>query len=259
MFYKPVKITEIRKEGREIKTFLFDETIQAEPGQFVMVWVPGIAEKPFSISYQTPFGITVKRRGPFTSALFELKEGDTLWVRGPYGNGFPVDKLNSSSNVYIVGGGIGTAPLAFLAEKLEVEVVSFLGAKSYDEIIFEGRFRRVGETHVITEDGSRGDKGVVTDLIRKYQVRENSKAAVCGPEKMLSNTSKILESYLKPGNIYISLERYMKCGRGLCGSCECGGYRVCVDGPVFSYEQLKIVEDFGNFRRDRAGKKCYEI
>jgi dihydroorotate dehydrogenase electron transfer subunit len=260
MNHKPIKITEIKKEGKDIQTFLFDEDIEALPGQFVMVWIPGVAEKPFSLSYLTPLGITVKKRKLFTTALFGLKERDTVWIRGPYGNGFPMDELNFSSHVYIVGGGIGIAPLALLAEKLEdVELFSFLGAKTSDEIIFEERFRKVSKTYITTEDGSKGEKGIVTDLVRKCKILENSKAAICGPEKMLLNSSQILEPYLKPHNIYISLERYMKCGRGLCGSCECGGYRVCVDGPVFSYDQLKPIKDFGNFRKDRAGRKNYEL
>ncbi len=189
-----------------------------------------------------------------SNALFELEEGDRLWIKGPYGNGFSMKKLNSSQ-VYIVGGGTGIAPLALLAEELETDVVSFIGAKSANELIFEKRFENIGETYISTDDGSKGDKGFVTELIKKYAFEKESQAAACGPEKMLYNSSQFLSSQLNPQNIYLSLERYMKCGVGLCGSCECGGYRICVDGPVLSYEQLKRVKDFGNFKKDRTGKK----
>jgi dihydroorotate dehydrogenase electron transfer subunit len=258
MNYRPFKITEIRRESESLRTFLFDEDIEAVPGQFVVAWIPGISEKPFSLSYSAPLGITVRKLKQFTSALFDLKEGDSVWIRGPYGNGFPIDRLNSSKVVYLVGGGTGAAPLAFLAEKIEnAEVISFLGAKTSGEIVLRDRFNKAGKTYVTTEDGSEGVKGIVTDAIRECEIVEDSSAAVCGPEKMLSSSAKILEERMKPSGIYLSLERYMKCGRGVCGACEFGGYRICVDGPVFSYDQVRSISDFGNFRRDRAGRKEY--
>lgn len=260
MNHKPLKITEIREESENIRTFLFDESIEAIPGQFIFAWIPGVAEKPFSLSYLNPLGITVRRRKTFTTALFELKERDRVWIRGPYGNGFPMKELSSSSRVYIIGGGTGIAPLALVAEQIEgSDIISFLGAKNASEIILEDRFRKVGKTYIATEDGSKGHRGIVTDLIKEYGISENSKAVACGPEKMLLNSAQILELYLNLNNIYLSLERYMKCGRGACGSCECGGYRVCVDGPVFSYEQMRTIKDFGAFKKDRAGRKDYEL
>lgn len=260
MNHKPLEITEIREEGKNIKTFLFNEDIGAIPGQFIFAWIPGVSEKPFSLSYSTPLGITVKKLGPFTTALFDLKEGDTVWIRGPYGNGFPLDSL-SSSKVYIVGGGIGAAPLALLAERLgkDSKIATFLGAKNPDELIFEKRFRRVSDVYLTTENGLKGERGNVTDPLEKYEIPKGSKAAVCGKEKMLLKAAQILEGPIKASDIYLSLERYMKCGRGLCGSCEIGGYRVCVDGPIFSYDQIRAIRDFGHFKKDRAGKKDYEL
>lgn len=267
--HKIFEITEIREEGKDVRTFLFDKDVDAVPGQFVIAWIPNVAEKPFSLSYINPLGITVKKRklhsSVFTPALFELEEGGKVWIRGPYGNGFPIDELHYSQ-VYILGGGIGSAPLALLAEKIESSAITnYLGADSYDELIFEDRFEKVGTTHIATKDGSKGEKGIVTDLFKRFELRElsseqtislkYSKAAICGPEKMLLTSAQIVETYLNPNNIHISLERYMKCGRGLCGSCEFGGYRICVDGPVMSYDQIKTIKDFGNFKKDRAGKK----
>lgn len=169
------------------------------------------------------------------------------------------------THIFIVGGGVGSAPLALLAEEnRRIRVTSLIGAKNSSELIFLERFRDVGSTHVITEDGSSGEKGLVTDLIKNYEILDSShevyrQAALCGPEKMLSASAKALEQHLGSGNIHISLERYMKCAEGLCGTCEIGGWRVCVDGPVFSYDVLKSVKDFGNFKRDRAGKRDYNL
>lgn len=259
MEYKHLKITKIIEEGKDIKTFLFDENVRAKPGQFVMAWIPGVAEKPFSLSYNRPLGITVKKqKNPssiFTPALFELKEKDNVWIRGPCGNGFSLGVFGSS-NVYIIGGGIGIAPLALLVRELFTSnITCFIGAKSADELIFEKRLEKVGEVRVATEDGSKGKKGLVTDLLKDYKFPSYVKVAICGPERMIYNSAKILERSLNPNNIYVSLERYMKCGNGLCGSCDFGGYRVCVDGPVFAYNEIKDILDFGRFKRDASGSK----
>ncbi len=261
---KPFKITEVIDEGRDIKTFLFDEGVEATPGQFVMAWLPQIkVEKPLSLSYASPLGITVKKReiseSSFTPTLFGLKEGDKVWLSEPKGNGFPMSKLNSSE-VYLVGGGTGTAPLSFLAERLEnSNITSFIGAKSFDQILFEERFRKHGKAIIIaTEDGSKGEKGLVTDALKNYEnvlstFSKNRKAVVCGPEKMEYFSAQILGEHLNHDDIFISIERYMKCAIGLCGVCAFGPYRDCADGPIFTYTQAKAVPDFGKFRKDRAG------
>lgn len=264
MNHKAFEIVDIVDEGRDIKSFSFNESVQAIPGQFVMVWLPQIkVEKPISLSYANPLEITVKKRevseSNFTPTLFGLKEGDKVWMSEPKGNGFPMDKLNSSE-VYLVGGGTGIAPLSFLAERLEnSNVTSFIGAKSFDQIIFEERLRKYGEAVIITtEDGSKGEKGLVTDALKNYEnilsiFSKNRKAVVCGPEKMEYFSSQILGEHLNHDDIFISIERYMKCAVGLCGACAFGPYRDCADGPIFTYAQAKAVPDFGNFRKDRAG------
>ena len=262
---KPFEITEVRDEATNVKTFLLDKDIKTVPGQYVMIWLPWDkleetgAEKPFSVSYTEPLGITVKEVGPFTKALFEKEEGDKVFVRGPLGNGF---KMGTMINLHNVGGGTGIVSLALLAEDIikygfNSKVTSFLGAKSSNDLIFEDRLRKCGEVHISTEDGSKGKKGLVTDLLEEYEFPNVwwSKAAVCGPEKMMYNSVKILEEQIEPKNIYLSLERLMKCGSGLCGSCRFGKYTICVDGPVKTYEKIKNVPDFGNFKRDRCGRK----
>ncbi|MFH1229186.1 MAG: dihydroorotate dehydrogenase electron transfer subunit [Candidatus Aenigmatarchaeota archaeon] len=260
---EPLEIERIVNEGRDIKTFFFDkEILGPNPGRFVQAWIPEYGEKPFSLSYTKPLGITARRidtspsdpmRGKFTNKLFGLREGDYVWFTGPRGRGFPLQEF--SNDVCIVGGGTGIAPLALLAEELpRANAVSFIGAKSVDEMIMKQRFY---EPHVTTDDGSYGERGFVTDALKRYDLNSLSqaKAAICGPEKMMSKAASILEEYIPAENIYISVERLMKCGVGLCGSCDFGGYRACVDGPVFTYAEIKSVPDFGKFKRSRCGGK----
>lgn len=269
---EPLRITEIVDEAKDVKTFFFDKNVHARPGRFVQAWIPDYGKKPYSISYDEPFGITVKRMktdpknpmaGRFTNRAFELKEGDYIWFDGPSGKGFPIESFNNRE-VCLVGGGTGIIPLANLSEKIrESEVMSFLGAKTVDELIMEERF----ENPVIaTDDGSYGNEGLVTDVLMMYdrylgRLDNRTKAAICGPEKMMYKAADILEHYIPAENIYISVERLMKCGIGLCGACDFGGYRPCVDGPVFTYKEIKDVpeikgvSDFGKFKRDRCGRK----
>jgi len=264
---EPARIWQIKEECREdISTFFFDKSISTTPGRFVTAWIPDYGEKPFSISYEGSLGITVKRiekypenpmRGRFTNKLFEMKEGDYVWLTEPKGKGFPIRSFNGK--VCLVGGGSGIALLAFLSKRIPAatEVVSFLGAKTADEMIMENRFH--GRVYTSTDDGSYGEKGFVTDILEKYKLESlrgsETKAAICGPEKMMYKAAEILEEYIPPENIYVSVERLMKCSVGLCGSCDFGGYRVCQDGPVFTYQKIKSIPDFGKFKRNRCGGK----
>lgn len=267
-------ITKIDDEAKDAKTFKSDKNMDSRPGHFVMAWLPGISENPFSVSYSRPFGITVKKVGDensFTSKLFELEVGDKIWVRGPYGNRFPrhagevPDGIiagigDHTNNAYLIAGGTGAIPLAYLSENLRIygfHTTVFLGARTRDEIIFEDRFTRSSEElHVSTDDGSSGYKGFVTDLFadfyREYTIKSNSLFYICGPEKMMKDAAEKAMKFTEPKNIFLSLERYMKCGNGVCGSCEINGYRVCSDGPVFSYEQISG-GDFGKYARTKSG------
>jgi dihydroorotate dehydrogenase electron transfer subunit len=244
--YEPYEIIDITYEADNIKTFLFNKNIAAKPGQFVMVWMPGISEKPFSLSSDN--GITVKKLGLFTEKLFSLAIGDKLFIRGPYGNSF-LDFARESKK-YFIAGGTGAAPLAFFAEWLNENPVVLLGAKTKDELLFEKRF---SDVLVSTDDGSYGTKGMVTDLFDEIKIKNDSQFFICGPEKMMAvAVNKALE-HTKPENIILSLERYMKCGHGICGNCEIGGLRVCTDGPVFSYNTLQFTV-FGKYKRNKTGK-----
>jgi dihydroorotate dehydrogenase electron transfer subunit len=254
MNHNAYKITDIVNEAKNVKTFFLDKKIKARPGQFVMAWLPGINEKPFSLSYEN--AITVKNLGPFTSRLFELGIGEKLWLRGPYGTSF--NDFVKESEKYIIAGGTGAAPLAFFVDSLNKNnnITVLMGARSMDDLVFENRFRQSAEVMIATMDGSEGIKGFATDLITETNnIKAGSQFFVCGPEKMAISAVEKASKFTQEENIILSLERYMKCGCGICGNCEMGGLRVCIDGPVFAYSSIKDNEHFGKFKRDKSGKK----
>ena len=241
------RIIRVEQENPTTKTFYLDTEKDARPGQFCMIWLPGIGEKPFSITSTRPLGFAVKKVGPFTSKLLELKEGDRIGVRGPYGNWF-----EEKNNSLIIGGGCGIAPLALLAEK--IKPIAIIGAKTKNELMFEKRIEKNAEKLItMTDDGSAGEKGFVTQALEKVLEQEKiERIYACGPEVMMV---KCLEMAKKKGiEIQLSLERYMKCGIGICGSCAIGTKRVCTDGPVFTGKELEGTE-FGKRKLDKSGEE----
>lgn len=255
------KILEIEKivdEAKDFKTFIFRYKLKALPGQFVMAWIPELDEKPFSISFQDSkrFGITVFKIGKFTKQLFKLKKGDKVGIRGPYGSGFNL----RGKRVVLVGGGCGTAPLGFLADELKkigVEVNFIIGARCKDYVLFFERMKHSGiKTFVTTDDGSSGFKGYTTELLEDFLEKNHVDMVYsCGPEIMMKNVVDICDRF----NVLceVSLERFMKCGIGICGQCciDHSGEMVCKDGPVFSGEKVKKMHEFGKYKREKSGKK----
>lgn len=259
-----VKIREIKKESPTVKKFAFQDKFcaKAEPGQFVMVWVPGVDEVPMSLSTMHSDGccsITVAEVGKATETLHQKKLGDALGIRGPYGNSFTLAK----GNIMIVGGGTGLTPLIPLAEKLTelaTKIAFLLGAKTQNELLFLQKIKMIlskVDSRVVatTEDGSYGLRGIVTDPANQILEKEKfDMVYTCGPEQMMYKMLMLAEQYNTP--LQASLERLMRCAIGLCGSCVIGKFRVCKDGPVFSREQLREVkEEFGRFKRGFTGKK----
>ena len=249
--YETCRITEVIDEANNVKTFLMEKKIPAKPGQFVMLWMPGVSEKPFSLSSEN--GITVKSLGPSTAKLLESRIGDKIWLRGPYGNSF--SDFSKKSKKYIIAGGTGAAPLAFFVDSLQEKPTVLMGARSKGDLVFEDRFRKKADVYVATMDGSKGDKGFASDLIDDIDVEENAQFFVCGPEKLAMAVVNKASKFTKEENIILSLERYMKCGCGVCCNCEMGGLRVCVDGPIFAYDSIKDNEHFGKFKRSKTGEK----
>jgi len=231
------RIRHLRDESPTVRTFILDGALHAEPGQFIMAWIPRVNEKPFSLVDDAPITLTIARVGPFTEAAHRLREGDRLWVRGPYGRGFaPLPRP-----AVLVGGGYGAAPLAFLARRLRaqgVEVSVALGARSARDLVLVERFQAAGcSVHPATEDGSLGHRGLATEVAeRLLDERPDAALYACGPEAMLERLARLCRARGTPGQF--SMERLMKCGLGVCGSCDRGGLLVCRDGPVFSAEQV---------------------
>ena len=267
-----VRITSIIEECEGIKTFVFmrNESSNPKPGQFVMVWVPGVEEIPMSISSYKKNGewaITVKDVGECTNSILQLKVGDYIGVRGPLGNSFELSqKMNK--NLFLIGGGIGMAPLRFLASELVNLGYKFKlieGAKEQTEVLFVNEFHEYPhedlEFHYCTDDGSFGEKGFATDIFEDLLNKLDKKAInntivfTCGPEIMMYKILQICVE--KKIEMYASLERIMRCGCGLCGLCVLDplGVLVCKDGPIFSSQKLVEVEDFGKYKRDFSGRK----
>lgn len=255
-----VEIREVREESPTVKSIVFKDRLcaSARPGQFSMVWVPGFDEVPMSVSVDPESSdpmIVVKRVGEATSALHRLKEGGLIGVRGPYGTFF---KLNGQRRVLLVAGGTGIAPLLKVAldsKQAGYECHLVMGAKEGGELLFMKELREAGcVVYPVTEDGSLGDRGTVQDLLKKIPLEEYELMMCCGPELMIASAIGLAAS--KGLKAQASLERVMKCGVGICGSCELAGYRVCKDGPVFNLEDLKQMSDtLGRFKRDPSGRR----
>lgn len=253
-----LEIDKIVDEAKDFKTFLFRHKLNAKPGQFVIAWIPRVDEKPFSVSYQDKerFAITVMKVGPFTEKLFKLKPGDKLGIRGPYGNNFTLQ----GKRVVLVGGGCGTAPMGFLADELKkkgADVSFIIGSKSKQYVLYLDRMKKAGiKTFITTDDGSFGVKGFTTDLLKTFIEKNNVDFVYsCGPEVMLKPVVEICGKANVPCEV--SMERYMKCGFGICGQCciDPSGVRVCKEGPVFSGQEIGKITEFGSHKRDASGKK----
>jgi dihydroorotate dehydrogenase electron transfer subunit len=256
-------IISIKAESSTVKTFVFEDEqcARARPGQFLMLWIPGVDEIPLSIMAARDDGrvsVSVKALGVATLALHQKRVGETVGVRGPFGNSFTMN----GRKPLIVGGGTGIAPLMFLTRRLISKTVSttfVLGAKTKDELLFRSQLEKLGTKRVrlvtSTEDGSCGLTGLCTEPLEQMLAREKFDVVyACGPEQMILKVFELAEQ--RGAEMQASLERLMKCAIGLCGSCVIGKYRVCADGPVFTSRQLRLVRDeFGLFKRDRCGKK----
>jgi len=261
---RTVKIEKVVDENPNVKTFYFRDRLclEAKPGQFLMVWIPGVDEIPLSVSgvyFNGLASVTVARVGEATEALHRLKPNNLIGVRGPFGNSFEISK----GKILLVGGGTGMAPLAFLAEKLaenSCEITFIIGAKSAQELLFLERIKKTlsqlkSKIIVMTEDGSLGQKGVATDPLDDL-LREEKYDMIyaCGPEPMIKKVFLAAEEADIP--FQASLERIMRCGIGICGSCMLGKYRVCRDGPVFTSQRLReVIDEFANYKRDFNGRR----
>jgi len=224
-------IEQTLSEGEAAVTLTLDHALPAQAGQFVMVWLPSLDEKPFSIMNDSPLTLAIAIVGPFTTALSQKATGDQIWVRGPYGHGFEI----KGQRPLLIGGGSGAAPLLLLAKEMAPKVKKInvaLGASTASRLMLTERFRAFGcRVHLATDDGSTGYAGTIVEAITPLiEARTVDTVYACGPEGMLIKLAQMCTHTGIP--CQISLERYMRCGIGLCGSCHCGDLLVCQDGPV---------------------------
>ncbi len=253
---KDIDIVEIEKvveETPSIRSFYFDWDKDSNPGQFVMIWVPGVDEFPMALSKSDGTrSITVKKVGHGTSALHKMGSGDRIGVRGPYGNGY---ELAGDDIVVVIGGYAASSvrPAIVDASEKGKNITCILGAETKNELLFEEEFGEITDLHICTDDGSSGHEGYVTDLLGDLIDEQTDLVLTCGPEVMMKKVVDFAISKNIP--VQASLERYMKCGLGLCDSCSINGYQVCKDGPVFDSETLKDMDEFGRSERDETGVK----
>jgi dihydroorotate dehydrogenase subfamily 1 len=232
MKYKRYKIYRKEKLAEDLFLLRLNDDIKLEPGQFIFAWLPRKGEKPFSVLDDNPLTLLIKKRGYFTNELSKLEKGDTLYVRGPYGNSPKIE-----GEILLVGGGTGIAGL-YLFAKRNKNTIAVLGAKNEKHLPYIKDFRSACEkVYLNTEDGRVGHKGIVTDNLREIIAKVQPKYCInCGPEVMVKLAIKKEVEFLDPENIFNSIDRQTKCGVGLCGSCATPkGDRGCVDGPFINY------------------------
>ena len=263
---KPVAlpIKEIIIENERVKTFVIDGEMDFKPGQFTMCWIPGFDEKPFGLVSRKKgeFMITVAAVGTSTKALHMMEVSDMLGFRGPFGSAFT---LPVSGSIGLIAGGYGMASLFNLAKEARekgIDVHVFLGARNKDEFLYLDWMKELGaELHLSTDDGSAGFKGFNVQVFEDWVKNKGgskggmlSKVYTVGPEIMEMKVADICYANNIP--FEVSLERYMKCGFGICGQCcvDPVGWRMCVEGPVIDGEKLKQITEFGNYHRTASGR-----
>lgn len=232
MKYEKVEIKEKMDIACDFKVIKTDLNMDSAPGQFVFAWIPGVGEKPFSVMEEEPLTLGILERGELTGKMNSLQKGDSFYIRGPYGKGVSVP---DNSNVVLVGGGCGAAGLLLLAKKFSEssEVLTLLGAKDKDHLVYVDEFKKYGSVRIITEDGSSGEKGLVTDFLNN--IKKGSYFFNCGSEKMIEALLPLELEISKKEKIYSSFDYLTKCGIGICGSCaDREGRRTCVEGPFIN-------------------------
>lgn len=249
MLPQVARVLKSEKENSIVTTLTLDAKIPSQPGQFLMLWLPGFDEKPYSVAGVSPLTISVGARGPFSKKLCSLKKGDRVWLRGPYGRSFEL----KGKKILLVGGGYGFAPLRFLAQeakKRKISATAVCGARSKSLLMKPACCRTV----FTTDDGSEGTRGNVLVAMGQLFAKEKFDVVyTCGPEKMMGAVARLAKK--RGADCQLLLERYMKCGIGICGHCDCGGRLVCFDGPMFSYKELESNPEFEKTWRDKAGRK----
>ncbi len=262
--YFPIQgeLEDVVEETPTIKTFVIRPAapIAFRAGQFMQLTVPGLGEAPFtpssSPSLTEKMEISILKTGTVTDVLHEMKAGETVGLRGPFGKGYPLDSFKDKE-ILVVGGGVGLAPLRSLLFALFENIDKFkrvsikYGARMPEELLYRDSYDEwskkpktdLAVTIDVPAPGWSGKVGLVTTLLDGVDVdRSNSYVVSCGPSIMLKFvTAKLLEIGFQPEQIYLSMNRKMSCGVGKCGRCEVGPYYLCKDGPDMNYAKVQDV------------------
>lgn len=278
------RIKEVQQVTPMVRTYTFDGSLGAKPGQFVMVWLPGVDENPMSVAYDdgATTKITFFAVGDMSEELAKRNVGDLVGLRGPFGTCY---EWKPGQHNVLVAGGYGAAPMYFLAKETvghgcTLEVI--IGARSKEHLLYVEEMEALPHValHLATNDGSVGYKGFNVDILdkllgqcpparteparsggrtgkdtKKQKCAPVDQVFACGPELMLKRVMEISASHDVP--CQLSMERFMKCGYGLCGNCVMDpvGLRMCVEGPVVKGEVAQKLLEFGDYHRDGLGKK----
>ena len=254
------KVIYYKKESPDSFTIRLDWKIKHDPGQFVMVSIPGVGECPISIcSHSDKYvELNIRQVGNVTNALAKIKKGDVLLARGPYGKGYPMASFKGN-NLIIIGGGCGIAPLKGIIEYVEThrndyeDIMLFLGFRTPKYILFEKEMKTWEKNFdmSVSFDKSEGNScfsgkiGFITNLVDASQIDNKNKIVfVCGPPIMMKLVVDILKKKgFHEDQIFLSFERHMKCGVQKCGHCMINGIYVCKDGPVFRFDEVNRLSE----------------
>lgn len=259
-----VVIEDVIVESTSVKTIIFRDFLGsvAKPGQFYMVWIPRKEELPLSVmisARKNYAAITIRKNGYGSTSLFNKVKGDKIGIRGPYGNHFSFDKTHK--NIIFLGGGTGLVPLLRLLKSIkgqQCSITFIVGAKTKTELFFTELISKWAREKkitllVATEDGSLGTKGYPTDILRDFLLvhKDINIIYTCGPEMMMKKAYDLATQ----NNVHIeaSIERYMKCGIGICSSCCINDKLVCVDGTIFNEKKIQKLTEFGVYYRNKSG------
>ena len=266
--YLPIKaeVKSVSLETPTIKTFTLkpEKPMHFKAGQFIEMTIPGIGEAPFTPSSspheKSKMDISIMNVGRVTDKIHGLKKGDTVGLRGPYGNEYPLSDYEGK-DVLLVGGGVGLAPLralflALIHDVKKYKSITFCcGAKTPGDIIYKESIldkwqkldKKVNLRVTVDKKDKdwKGKEGLVTTTLDNLKIDlKNSVAVVCGPPIMMKfSTFKLIDIGYKEEQIYLSMEKNMSCGFGKCGHCRIGDFYACKDGPVFRYDKISNLHE----------------
>jgi len=253
---RKVKIVENEKIGQDTYKLTISYKKKNMPGQFIEIGYPGVGEAPISISsYGRKYELIIRNVGRVTDYICKTKKGDSLFIRGPLGRGYPMEEMENN-DVLIIAGGTGIAPPRGVIQYLQDHRKKFkkvkicFGFKNPECVLlgheiknFEKQFNTLISVDTAPV-GYVGKTGFITEAVKLETIEPNTKIIVCGPPIMMTKVCEILlQKGVPEQNIYLSLERHMKCGIGKCGHCYVQGKYACIDGPVFKYDSAKKMID----------------